>query len=880
LNHLLDQALDLAPDQRSRWMDSLPPEYEALRATLRELLFRQAGMETSELLRRVPAFPIEQLVPVRVGDLIGPYRLIREIGSGGMATVWLAERADGSLQRRVALKLPRIYGLDGDLAARLDRERDILASLEHPGIARLYDAGVDTNGRPYLALEYVDGLPLDLHAARHALSVRQRLALFEQVARAVAYAHARLIVHRDLKPTNVLVRASGEVLLLDFGIAGLLQPDPNHQRSVSAFTPSYAAPEQFAGESPTVATDVYSLGVMLFELLARRSPYVTPNEFVCPPSMPLLDAVDRRTARELGQDLAAIVAKALQPQPQDRYASVGELLDDQARLQRHQPVRARPDTSLYRARKFVRRFRTAVALGSALLLAIVVGAAMSMYQAALAMKERDRAVQMLEQSTATNEFWNTVLTEAVANDESISMQELLKRSEQIAQNAAESSPLQAAIAIDSIAALYLSYGLPGKAEALLSRTLEQYQGIQQGEHVMFRLRCAYALAIGQLGRTEEADALFSQVLRSIGNEPSVKQYCLQSRAAVANDNFDVSDGLKYTQEAHRLQRLSPVRSPWQSAQLESEIAYAYALNGKNDEAQQHYESARTLFESIGRGESHAAMAAFNGWGILEIGMGDPAASVDRFNRAFDIARKRLPDGLPPPDLIFNYATALSALGQYDDAIHQFEGMRARTLADGNAGMAAAAVAGIADATLRKGDLEGARQHLDGITAVERATLVPDSAPLLRVAVVEARLLAKQQNYEAADRILTQALGGFERKGAIIRRRVLALIFHAELLLAMGRIDAASFEAQRALEMAELSHGKKMHSDLVGLARRAQGHIQLAQGDGTNAARSLRAAIEDLKATLGADHPDTRAAEQLIQYPVAAVSRVEASSRVH
>jgi serine/threonine-protein kinase len=526
-------------------------------------------------------------------------------------------------------------------------------------------------------------------------------------------------------------------------------------------------------------------------------------------------------------------------------------------------VQACPGTWWYRTRKFVRRHRAVVGLAAALSIAILVGAGASMRQAKLALTERDRAVQMLEQATATNEFWDTVLSEGVANDETVSMPELLKRSEDIAEKAAVSSPLQYAVAVDSIASLYLSYGLPGKAETLLERTLDQYQGIREGEHVMCRLRCAHALAIGTLGRTQEADAIFSQVLGGVRNEPSVKQFCLQSWATVANENFDVSNALKYIQEAHRLQRVSPVRSPWQSAQLDGELAYSYAVNGKTDLAQQHYESAWKQYETIGRDESHVAVSTLNGWGILEIGRGDPAASLNRFDHAIRIARKRSPDGQPPPDLIFNRAIALAALGRFDEAEQQFDAMHARASADGNIQLAAGAVAGDADSKLRRGDFAGAKRRLDGMTAAERATLVPDSAAMLRFSVVEAQLLAQQGNHQAADALLTQALDGFARKGAIIRRRVLALTVHAELLLAMGRNEAAAIEAQHAVEMAAHTRGQRAHSDLVGLAHLAQGRIQLSRGDRAGAASSLNNALENLVKTLGDTHPDTRAAAQLV-----------------
>ena len=384
LNKLLDEALELDPAHRAQWVESLPPEHSGLSDTLRDLLLRQGGAETSEVLLDVPALSGVPFAGVASGDEVGPYRLIRELGAGGTATVWLAERADGTLRRQVALKLPRIAWLDRGLAERLNRERDILASLEHPSIARLYDAGVDAAGRPYLAIEYVEGIPLDRYAAEHRLSIAQRLSLFVWVARAVAFAHARLIVHRDLKPTNILVKANGEIALLDFGIARLLQPESLHDLHLTragarALTPLYAAPEQFTSQPITVATDIYSLGVLLYWLLCERSPYELKRDslaeledaIVNRDPTPLTKGLSGKAAKALRGDLEMIVRKAMSKQPADRYETVSAFIDDIERYQKNLPVRAQPERFAYRVRKFVRRNRVSVLAASVAVTALL-----------------------------------------------------------------------------------------------------------------------------------------------------------------------------------------------------------------------------------------------------------------------------------------------------------------------------------------------------------------------------------------------------------------------------------------------------------------------------------------------------------------------------
>ena len=274
-----------ADDDRARWIESLPPEHDAIRPRLRRLLSAADSVDDSAFLQTIPKLDAQTARAAAEIEDRGrrrrrrsrPYRILRKLGEGGMGTVWLAQRTDVMVNRPVALKLPRAAWLGVGLAERMAEEREILAALNHPNIARLYDAGIASSGQPYLALEYVEGRPIDEYVKARQLPVRARLRLFLQVARAVAHAHARLIVHRDLKPSNILVTDEGEVKLLDFGIAKLLDDGRVAEAATAGaahrlLTPDYASPEQIAGEPLGIATDVYSAGVVLYELLAGVRP--------------------------------------------------------------------------------------------------------------------------------------------------------------------------------------------------------------------------------------------------------------------------------------------------------------------------------------------------------------------------------------------------------------------------------------------------------------------------------------------------------------------------------------------------------------------------------------------------------------------------------
>jgi eukaryotic-like serine/threonine-protein kinase len=395
---LLDAYLELEPGQRSAWLDGLPENDAQFKPSLEAMLSTGERRDESWLDR--PMSGGEVASPYVEGMHIGPWRLLQPLGSGGMGAVWLAARADGAYDRKVALKLPHAHLLAGAQRERFQRERDILAGLTDPRIARFYDAGIGEDQQPWLALEYVQGTPISEHCERHALSTRDRVSLLREVAAAVQAAHARLVVHRDLKPANVLVTAAGDVKLLDFGIAKLIDDDADDdgltQLGGRAATPDYAAPEQLDGGTVTVATDVYALGVMLYELLAGQRPFQTRSRLArmieARGEAPLASTrVTGKRRTELVGDLDAILAKAMAIDPAQRYASADAFSQELQRYLSHQPIQAQRIGRWRRAIKFVRRHRQGVAVACALTLALAAGVTGVLWQAQRATEEARRA---------------------------------------------------------------------------------------------------------------------------------------------------------------------------------------------------------------------------------------------------------------------------------------------------------------------------------------------------------------------------------------------------------------------------------------------------------------------------------------------------------
>ncbi len=371
-----------------------------------------------------------------VGQTFGVYKVVRELGYGGMGAVYLAERQDGKFEQKVALKVLKREMNTSALRRRFQQEREILASLEHPNIARLLDAGTTDDKIPYIAMEYVEGLPIDIFCNKYHLDLGERLDLFRKVCSAVGFAHRNLIVHRDLKPTNILVTEDKEPKLLDFGISKILSNEFEQINSATvtrlgAMTPSYASPEQLQHKSVTTATDIYSLGVILYELLSGHRPFATKEgdlkeihkaviEFDPPPpsvvisetgsrnpkstdaTVPLPDHTNKQNAqtdphfpipssRSLSGDLDNIVLKALRKEPERRYSSAENFSEDIKRHLRGLPVTARPNTFSYRAEKFLQRNKVGAIAGILILLAIGGGIVATVWQSRVAQSERVKA---------------------------------------------------------------------------------------------------------------------------------------------------------------------------------------------------------------------------------------------------------------------------------------------------------------------------------------------------------------------------------------------------------------------------------------------------------------------------------------------------------
>jgi len=640
---LFQQAADLDTTAQAAYLAQATASDADLRIEVAALLRAErrsgAGSFIADAIGRVARDMADVVAASRVGERVGPYRLVREIGHGGMGTVYLAERADEQYQASVAIKFVRGAIAAPELARRLRGERQILASLTHPNIAWLLDGGTAADGTPYLVMEYVDGAPIDRWCDDHGLMLDGRLALFGRVCAAVQHAHQGLVVHRDLKPSNILVTADGTPKLVDFGIAKLLADEgADATGTARLMTPAWAAPEQVRGGRITVGTDVYALGAVLYRLLTGRTPIDVSGasageiERRISETVPVLPSTAARETgaawqRGLRGDLDTIVLKALRKEPERRYASVEQLAEDLRRHQDGRPVSARPDTWRYRTGKFVRRHRAAV-VATAAVLALTAG-----YTVQLA-RERDRARTEAAKAGQVATFLQDlfeVSDPSQSRGATITARELLDRGARRVATGLAGQPEVQATLMQVIGRVYDRLGLYRPA-------VEQFTSALRIRRQLF----------GSLNHdVAESESWLGGSLQRMGDP----------RAAVPHfrEQLRIERALHQGDDEHLVSTLA-------------DLGAFLRRDEQLDEAEQVLREALAMRRRLGRNDDSQALLDDALASAMEA-KGNYQDAEPLFRQAVALVRGRHPaDSANLSIALNNHAEVLSILGRYDDAI--------------------------------------------------------------------------------------------------------------------------------------------------------------------------------------------------------------------
>ena len=819
-------------------------------------LLLEAQVHSGEPVRRHVAnmLALAQDAELGSGDTLGPWRLLEEIGAGGMGKVFLAERADGLYRRRVAIKLLKGVA-DPAHAERLQFERQVLAGLQLPNVARLYDGGTTPGGQPYLVMEYVAGIPLDAYCERHDLPLPARIALFLQVCDSVRAAHEQLVVHCDLKPANVLVEADGVPVLLDFGVARLLG-DAASASSLRMYTPAYAAPELSEEGNASVRTDVFSLGVILLELLAARPCERSRRERG---ELPAPSAWTRRDAhwqRRLRGDLDAIVARACASDPAERYPTVEALADDLRRHARHHPVQARAGQRGYVARRFVRRHWQG--LGVALVAVLVVAGFMVGLVDARRLAEQEARSALAISRYLVGMFESTDPRQRGEEAEQpLTARELLDSASKHVAADLQDAPLHRARLQAALGQAYQNLGVRGPASQLLEEAagtlrlspegpdaeeaarlhallaLEQVEGgdgnaaaatVARGTDLLgvrasprARAWLAYALGVARIN-TQDFEGAGTALAEALGHlQPMQQEEAADLRFRIEYRQALLNWRRGRPVEAERLYRGLLARTPPSQTSLvhdlETRLGQVLRAQGRMAEARRLLEHGMARARALYGPDSRFVLLQHEALADLYWDMGDLQAADEEFRRMYPLVHAiEGRGGLRESQTLYNHAELRAARGDLGAAERMFRqawGIRVRQLGRDSM-MAMRAEAGLANFLVRRGRLAEARPLLAHAAAGLSRRLPADAPAMKEVAQTRVELLLRGEEIAAARAMLDRAMPA----GGSPHERLRWM----ELDLRIARAEADAGRAER------------ISGEGMALAYRAlgEGHIETAR----------------------------------------------------
>jgi len=911
---VFNAALQLTPAQRPAYLNEACDGDIELRRRVEVLL--QADERAGAFLKEPAADPQAPGVTVRppairaemCGDRIGRYKLLQQIGEGGCGIVYMAEQEE-PVRRRVALKIIKL-GMDTkSVIARFEVERQALALMDYPNIAKVFDAGATETGRPFFVMELVRGVKITDYCDQGSLSTRERLDLFVHVCHAVQHAHQKGVIHRDLKPSNILVTVNDGVpvpKVIDFGIAKATQGRLTDQTLFTAFeqfigTPAYMSPEQAVLTSQEVDTrsDIYSLGVLLYELLTGQTPFaqrelleagleqmrrtIREKEPLRPSTrLSAMVAGDLATVARHRQsepprlihlvrgDLDWIVMKCLQKDRARRYETANGLAMDILCHLNNEPVVARPDSQAYRLAKFARRNRTPVAFVGLLLVALAIGLVGTVTQsrratqhARVADKQRDFALRQLSRAEAINDLNTFLLSDAAPSGKSFTVGELLARAERLVEKQPGDADENRVELLISIGHQYEIQDEHGKARGLLGKAYELSRKLSEPS-IRAKAAAALSVSIALAGEFERGEALVQEALRELGDAPQFilhRVFALLRGSRVARESGQGQLGIERVREAERLLRDSGQGSPLLDLTMAMELAEAYRMAGRNREAASAFGAAFKQLSALGRDNTEKAGTLLNNWAAAVDGLGQPLEAERLYRRAMVISSADGKDETVSPMLLINLARSLLELSRFSEAARYADSALEKARRAGDEHVVNMCLNLLVGIRRQQGDLTGAGEALDEFEAKSRQLLPPGHIAFAIMASQKSLLALARGDAAAAladaDRAVALADSIPEARNSL----AILLMRRASVQMSARRYEAARVDAARALTLQVEAIGPEVHSRWNGLAYLTLARALQAQGKLNEARVAYASALEHLGPTLGTDHPETREASE-------------------
>ncbi len=810
---------------------------------------------------------------------IGPWRLLSILGRGGMGVVYLAERADQQHTKRYALKLLPLGADDPISRYRFESERKILAQLDHENITRFVDSGMTEEGIPYFVMDYIKGIQIQQYCNEKKLSIEKKLKLFLEIGHAVQYAHDHLVIHRDLKPNNILVGENGKIKLLDFGIAKFLENETQHIELTRVahcpLTYAYASPEMLRGDPVSTTTDVYSLGIMLYELLSGRRPFNTnsnlenssDNQHNFAAEKPSNKTTDAETKRLLKGDLDTIILKAISPLPANRYSSAKDLVSDIECYLNGFPIRARPYNTTYYVKKFIHRHMAATIASAGFVVVLLFSTAFSLQKMHEAQQQRDLARYQQRHVQATNDFLNLLFEEIGPEGKPLTLEELIDRGVSMLDKQFEFKPKFVGYMLFELSQAYRSLGKQNKMKDLLTKAAEVAHQQSDGDLLSIVL-CTQAFEYVGLDREfshQQYEAAMYEQTRLSRPSLTSEVVCNHAKATLLESRGDLTGALQVIENT--LLRLNEADSANGSLHflLANRKTLLHYNLGNREKVLESNKELLHLYEQTGRSSTIGYLIITQNRAVLLDMVGEILESVNLRRRILERFKSTQGQKLLPPKFVMRYADGLVRLGRYDEALQLYEKHIDLIIREGDPLQVARFRTQMGKTFSHKRMFEKAEQQLQAAETEYVKSAVLNQRQLNKISLARITKLRQKGETSAAFKAVEELLMSMEYP------KITTGFLLSQTLKEAGEISLATNNTKAAQQYIDAFHSSAVslarspeNSADVGYALLLKAKLNLSKGLTEDAIGQLITAEKTLSSSAGLEHPHRKEAAHLIK----------------